>query len=153
MPQFMPSSYRHYAVSPSKKGWADLMNNPVDVINSVANYYHKSGWKNKAPVATKAMVIGKRYEYLLKKNSVKKQYSIAQLERYGIIPKEKIKKQNTKVRIIELDGRYNAKEYWIGFDNFAVIRRYNPNDLYAMAVYQLSTYIEELRNRRSHGKA
>lgn len=149
-PQFMPSSYRHYAVNFSKSGKTDLMHNEVDVIGSVANYYSKNGWKISQPVAVKATIIGDRYNYLVRKNNISKPTTMADLNNYGIIPTRPIGYDNLKVKVIELQNRYN-KEYWIGFHNFGVIKRYNPSDLYAMAVYQLSAYITDLRERVNHG--
>lgn len=144
-PQFMPSSYRYYAVNFSKSGKIDLMNNEIDVIGSIANYYSKSGWKMHAPVAEQALSIGDRYDYLKRNNLLDKQITVGQLARYGIIPKRHIEDDSLKVKVIQLETRYK-KEYWLTFHNFGVIKRYNPSDLYAMAVYQLSAYISALRN-------
>jgi membrane-bound lytic murein transglycosylase B len=149
-PQFMPSSYRHYAVNFSGSGKTDLMNDEVDVIGSIANYYRKHGWYTNDPVAVQAIVIGDRYNYLMRNGSGSQAYSITELARYGIIPKISIEHEDLNVRIIELDNRY-SKEYWLGFPNFYVIKRYNQSDLYAMAVYQLSYYIKTLRNRSIKG--
>lgn len=149
-PQFMPSSYRYYAVNFSKSGKTDLMYNEVDVIGSIANYYKKKGWIPHAPVAVPAMTIGNRYDYLVKNDKIKQPLSTADLMKYGIVPKYPLPKDTDLVKIIELEGRYN-KEYWLGFHNFDVIKRYNPSDLYAMAVYQLSVYISSLRERLNNG--
>jgi len=149
-PQFMPSSYRHYAVNFSKSGKTDLMHNEVDVIGSVANYYSKNGWNNTQPVAVPAIMIGDRYNYLVKKNKISQPTTISDLSNYGIIPKRKIGFDDLRVKVIELQNRYN-KEYWIGFHNFDVIKRYNPSDLYAMAVYQLSVYTADLKEQLHHG--
>lgn len=149
-PQFMPSSYRHYAVNFSGSGKTDLMNDEVDVIGSIANYYRKHGWYTNDPVAVQAIVIGDRYNYLMRNGSGSQAYSITELAQYGIVPKITVEHDNLNVRIIELDNRY-SKEYWLGFPNFYVIKRYNQSDLYAMAVYQLSYYIKALRNRSIKG--
>lgn len=147
-PQFMPSSYRHYAVNFSGSGSTDLMNNEVDVIGSVANYYRKHGWSINEPVAVQAVIIGDRYRYFLSGNNPKQPLNVNELMRFGIIPKVKITHDDLKVKIVELYDRYNT-EYWLGFHNFDVIKRYNQSDLYAMAVYQLSYYIKTLYNRTS----
>ena len=145
-PQFMPSSYRHYAVNFSGSGKTDLMNNEIDVIGSIANYYHKHGWYTNNPVAIQAVLIGNRYNYLVRNGNSNQVFELSELANYGIIPKLQIKHDHLKVRVIELDNRY-SKEYWLGFPNFYVIKRYNQSDLYAMAVYQLSYYIKTLKNR------
>jgi membrane-bound lytic murein transglycosylase B len=149
-PQFMPSSYRYYAVNFSKSGKTDLMNNSVDAIGSVANYYRKHGWVPNEPVAIQAILIGDRYNYFLRNNYFNQPLNVSDLNRYGIVPKYKISQDSLKVKLIELDSRY-SKEYWLGFRNFDVIKRYNASDLYAMAVYQLSYYITTLRGRLNKG--
>lgn len=146
-PQFMPSSYRYYAVNFSGTGKTDLMNDEVDVIGSIANYYRKHGWAIDEPVAVQAAMIGDRYNYLTRDNP-RQALKVSDLPRYGIVPKVKIEHENLKVKVIELDNRF-SKEYWLGFRNFDVIKRYNSSDQYAMAVYQLSYYIKTLRSRTS----
>lgn len=145
-PQFMPSSYRYYAVNFSKSGKIDLMHNEIDIIGSIANYYQKKGWTRNEPIATQALMLGDRYNYLQRKDKINQPLTIAELTRYGIVPKQKNIQDGMKVKVIELQNHY-SKEYWLGFHNFDVIKRYNSSDLYAMAVYQLSNYISDLRER------
>ena len=47
------------------------------------------------------------------------------------------------IKFLEYEQK-EGNEYWIGFQNFYVITRYNHSALYAMAVYQLA---EEIRSQ------
>lgn len=148
-PQFMPSSYLHYAINFSKSGKTDLIHNEIDVIGSIANYYHKHGWQTNQPIAVRAYMIGQRYNYLIKKANVNRAMTLEQLSNYGVMPKYKASEDNTLAKVIELQSNYH-QEYWLSFHNFDVIKRYNSSNLYAMAVYQLSNYITELREKLNH---
>lgn len=128
-PQFMPSSYRSYAVNFSGNSKIDLSHNAVDVIGSVANYYNKHGWKTGQPVAVPAPVQNQPFGFLTH-NRETEAPTIA----------------GHKTKLIELRGHY-GREYWLGYPNFDVIKRYNPSDLYAMAVYQLSYQISQLKGK------
>lgn len=149
-PQFMPSSYRYYAVNFSKSGKIDLMHNEIDVIGSIANYYKQHGWKPNQPIAVEATLVGNRYHDLLSNKAINHAFTLQQIAKYGIVPKNKIVDPRLPIKLIELQSHY-TNEYWLGFNNFEVIKRYNPSDLYAMAVYQLSVYISALRDRTHHG--
>lgn len=146
-PQFMPSSYRHYAVNFSHSGKIDLMNDEVDVIGSIANYYKKHGWVTNSPVATQALMLGDKYHYLIKNNRLDEPLTIAEFAQYGVVPKHPVENERIQAELIELQNHY-SKEYWLGFHNFYVIKRYNASDLYAMAIYQLSNSILTLRTRQ-----
>ena len=141
-PQFMPSSYRNYAVNFSGSGKIDLSHNEVDVIGSIANYYKKHGWLTDQPVAIPASINGGKFQlHLTNRRSI----STSELIESGIVPDKSL-----KFKVIELQGYY-GNEYWLGFRNFDVIKRYNPSNLYAMAVYQLSYYITVLKEKTNNG--
>jgi len=112
MPQFMPSSYRHFAVDFSGKGQRDLLQNTADVIGSVANYFKKHGWKTGESVIHKAKANSKAFKNTAAKTKL--------------------------LRLEKSKGRY---EHWLARYNFYVITRYNHSDHYAMAVYVLSERI------------
>jgi membrane-bound lytic murein transglycosylase B len=150
-PQFMPSSYRYYAVNFSNSGKTDLMYNEVDVIGSIANYYKKHGWKNDQPVSVQASLMGDRFHYYMENDKIKQPLTVAELEKYGMVPKWEGYPDNLKVKILELEERY-YNQYWLTFHNFDVIKRYNASALYAMAVYQLSNYINAAKERADHGQ-
>ena len=133
MPQFISSSYRHYAVDFDGDGKRDLWNNTADVIGSVANYFKVHGWKPGEAVVVPARVNSSIEET---RNKLKPHTSISDLSREGVFPKERIS-DDPMATVITFKGD-DGKEYWLGLDNFYVITRYNHSAMYAMAVYQLS---------------
>lgn len=147
-PQFMPSSYRAYAVDFDGGDQIDLLNNINDAIVSVGNYLNRHGWQAHGPVAVRAEVKGQAYKQLIS-NELRQGMSVlkpqkpsitmSELKKYDIYPEQNIV-GSQKVSFIELEGE-NSKEYWLGFNNFYSITRYNHSNLYAMAIYQLSQEI------------
>jgi len=145
-PQFMPSSYRYYAVDFSGNGNIDLMYNTTDVIGSIANYYNKNGWVPGGKIASPIRDMRIHRNLAALKNQKK---TMAEWKKLGITTKLTHSEQE-KATLIELDNR-DTKEYWLGYRNFEVIKRYNASNLYAMAVFQLSRYIDDLRGQKPHG--
>ena len=133
MPQFISSSYRHYAIDFDGDGKRDLWNSTADAIGSVANYFKVHGWRPGEQVVIRAHLDGQVEET---RNKLKPHTRISDLIKIGLQPETKLDDKR-KATVITLNGD-NGKEYWLGLDNFYVITRYNHSALYAMAVYQLS---------------
>lgn len=141
IPQFMPSSYRRYAVDFNGDGRRDLWRDPVDAVGSVANYLAVHGWRADGPVALRAQVAGSAFQAWLNQG-LKPQHSLAEWRGVGVVPIDAPSEldDNAKAILLALEGD-SGVEYWLGLDNFYAITRYNHSPLYAMAVYQLSRAI------------
>ena len=138
MPQFISSSFRHYAVDFDGDGKRDLWDNPADALGSVGNYFKRHGWVAGKPVAHKVEVSGIKYKEILTK-SLKPKYSQDELMLAGVTLPGDIP-INAKGNLIELDSG-DGPEYWVIWNNFYVISRYNHSVLYSLAVFQLSQEI------------
>ena len=142
MPQFIPSSFRNYAVDFDGDSRRDLWQNRADIIGSVANYFHRHHWKTGAPVVSRAEIPAKGAERFLI-DSVKPHVSWSKLKGLGVTTKQVLEEQ--EVTLLAFDSSKKQKEYWVGLHNFYVITRYNRSPLYAMAVHQLSEAIRTSR--------
>jgi len=136
--QFMPSSYRHYAIDFDGDGFADIWNNPTDAIGSVANYFAEHGWQTGRPVAVRARAADELSASLGEHwNKIDPpQQSLAHWRERGLAPIFPLA-ETAKSQPLHLEG-VHGDEYWLAFHNFYVITRYNRSHLYAMATYQLS---------------
>ncbi len=142
--QFMPSSYRNFAVDFDKDGRRQLWASPADAIASVANYLNAHGWENSAPVADQIMPLAD-----------------AQLEdiNSSVVPstpsRDFITKGLQPVRQIDPDRLASVvtyevpdgTEYWLTYQNFYVLTRYNRSTKYAMAVFHLSQALANDKSR------
>ncbi len=140
-PQFISSSFRHYAVDFSGDSRRDIWKNVDDAIGSVANYLSRHGWQRDQGIAFPALVTGDAYETYLDKG-IKPHTAIGQFRENGVSISAQLPAAQ-KGSLIVLEDR-SQPEYWVGLNNFYVITRYNHSPLYAMAVYQLS---EEIRRQ------
>ncbi|MBT8438577.1 MAG: lytic murein transglycosylase B [Gammaproteobacteria bacterium] len=65
-PQFIPSSYRHYAIDFDNDGKRDIWNNNTDVIGSVASYFSRHGWRRDRPVTVPASNVDNHHNEMVK---------------------------------------------------------------------------------------
>lgn len=142
-PQFIPSSYRAYAVDFNHNGSRDLWNEPGDIIASVANYLNENGWRTGERVALPASIADTDNLTDMRRSHTDAHYKWADLKRAGVQLGHP-PAPSTPVGILQYEGAHGT-EYWVGLPNFFVITTYNHSSLYAMAVHQLSREIATLR--------
>lgn len=137
--QFMPSSYREYAVDLDGDGRRDLWSSLDDIIGSVANYLHRHGWKFGDPVVAKARMQDGADETLIAGRNFKPETSVGALAAKGYTTDADVD-PSRPAAVLSLEEK-DGDSLWLTFDNFYVITRYNRSPLYAMAVYELSEAI------------
>jgi membrane-bound lytic murein transglycosylase B len=143
MPQFISSSFRHYAVDFDKDGKRDLWNNTADALGSIANYFKLHGWRYGQPIANRVTVSGSKYRGMIDNDNLIPRFTPEQMRQAGVSLDGKVP-NNLKGCLIQLDSG-NGPEYWAVWKNFYVISRYNHSALYAMAVKQLGDAINQSR--------
>ncbi len=139
--QFIPSSFRAYAVDFDGDGRRDIWGNPTDAIGSVANYFRRHGWTADGPVIEPARVTTPQADAVANE-SLNLAYTVAQLRALGVtidgLP------DAAEAGLYRYDGA-QGQEYWVGLHNFFVITRYNHSTMYALAVHQLGQAIAQQR--------
>ena len=121
-PQFMPSSFRAYAVDSTNDGKRDIWENWADVIGSVANYFIRHGWRADEPVVSPA-TLGTQWQGTPPENRLKPEETVTSLSHQGVMFSTDLP-GDSKSQLITLTGD-EGEEYWVGFHNFFVITRYN----------------------------
>lgn len=150
-PQFIPSSYRAYAVDFDDDGKVDLGNSVADAIGSVASYFRQHKWREGLPVAARARVTGADHDFF--KRQMKPTMTLGELRERGARPLSCDNGDYPGAYCFDLENdervvplrmeTAQGTEFWVGTDNFYVITRYNHSPLYAMAVFQLSQELEQ----------
>jgi len=145
LPQFIPSSYRAYAVDFNDNGRTDLWGETADAVGSVANYLAEHGWRSEEPVVARAEVSGEDWR-AFDTSGLKPNTTIAELRAAGIdVPSDY--PDDSEARLFVLAGE-DGNQYWAARRNFYVITRYNHSALYALAVHQLAESIRQRREAR-----
>jgi len=137
-PQFIPSSYRAYAVDGDGDGRRDLANNWDDILASVANYFVAHKWRAGQPVAALATVKEGATDIPLNEG-LKLQSTVGKLSSAGVYFPGELD-DSAAAGVWRLDGK-DGDEYWVGFDNLYVITRYNRSVMYALAAWELGDSI------------
>ena len=147
IPQFMPSSARHYAVDFDGNGSIDLQKSRSDAIGSVANFLKLHGWQRDADVLVDARVAGDGWRAFADARFEPK-HSLTELRQAGI-EFDSPQPAGAPATVVELANAARPSEFRIGLRNFYVITRYNRSALYAAAVADLA---RELKKAYDLGK-
>ncbi|TCV98321.1 lytic murein transglycosylase B [Biostraticola tofi] len=135
--QFMPSSFKNYAVDFNGDGHINLWD-PEDAIGSVANYFKAHGWVKGGPVAVPATGQAPMLD-----QGFQTRYAVSELTAAGLRPQSSLAGY-PEASLLRLDyGSYY--QYWFGLPNFYAITRYNHSTHYAMAVWQLGEAVGRAR--------
>ncbi len=137
-PQFIPSSYRSFAVDGSGDGRRDLLQNWDDIMTSVANYFVEHHWQSGQPIATRAEFARDATRPTGPTELVLKD-TVGSLARQGVQFTTDLP-ATAPALLVTLQGE-DGDEYWVGFQNYFAITRYNRSTMYALAVFQLSEAI------------
>ncbi|MDB6048096.1 MAG: mltB [Pseudomonas sp.] len=142
LPQFMPSSFRAYAVDFDGDGHINIWTNPDDAIGSVASYFKRHGWTPGEPVVSLSEVRGDVADSGLSPG-IEPVKTVGELRALGWSSHDALR-DDMPVTAFRLEGA-SGPEYWMGLRNFYAITRYNRSVMYAMAVHQLSELLVQAR--------
>ena len=142
--QFIPSSYRHYAVDGDGNGRRDLWDSVPDIVASIANYFVEHRWAEGGLVALPARADADARPF--ERDGLNLTSTLGALRTMGYRV-EHDGGDDLPATLLRLEG-VAGDEYWVVFHNFYVISRYNRSPLYSLAVHQLA---EELVAARSGG--
>ena len=135
--QFIPSSYRNFAVDFDGDGTRDIWTNITDALGSIGNYFAEHGWRGDGPAAMRVEVEGPVADEDVNRG-LKPDYDAEQLRHLGVIGDGV--PPGAKAALFRMEGDEGV-EYWLGLHDFYVITRYNHSRLYALAVWQLGQEI------------
>ena len=138
IPQFMPTSFRKWAVDGDDDGHRDLWNDWADVFASVGNYLKAHGWEPGRPVMLSADVTNADLAGL-ELGKIGLPETVGSLRKRGIRFDADLP-DATPAALVALPMAF-CNEYRVGFANFHAITRYNRSHLYASAVADLAEAI------------
>ncbi|MDQ6954688.1 MAG: lytic murein transglycosylase B [Mariprofundaceae bacterium] len=139
--QFIPSSFRAYAVDANHDGKRDVWDSPEDIINSVANYFSKHGWDGSRPIAQwlpKAI----QNKQIIKHAKQGFKHWVKLRDVRALLPQLDARWQDDdKVTLIEMTTK-KGKQIALIHYNFYVITRWNRSYNYAMAITELAELMD-----------
>jgi membrane-bound lytic murein transglycosylase B len=138
--QFIPSSYRAYAVDADGDGRRDLWQNWGDILASIANYLSVHGWQPGQPVAVPAEQGSA--PGLAPGNRLGLDRTVGSLREEGYLFDPSLP-NDLDAMLVALEASDTQTAYTIGLNNFHVITRYNRSVKYALAAVELSEAIAQ----------
>ncbi len=147
VPQFMPGSFRRYAVDFDGDARIDLWTSGPDVVGSVANYLARHDWVPGGATILPAAIDPDARDAVQRKldGGLSERRSLDAWATDGVTPATLAEPIEDPVGLLMLEEADGDASYWIAGPNFYVITRYNRSRLYATAVIRLAEAIKAAR--------
>jgi len=147
VPQFMPGSFRRYAVDFDGDARVDLWGSAADVVGSVANYLARHDWQPGGPTIVPAAIADEHRDAVLRRldGGTSERRPLEAWAADGVGPATLVEPVDEPVGLLMLEESSTDASYWIAYPNFYVITRYNRSRLYASAVISLAEAIRAAR--------
>jgi membrane-bound lytic murein transglycosylase B len=142
LPQFMPSSWRNFAIGYQDIARPDLIHNPQDAIASVGNFLKRHGWRRNAVSYSVAIVPDGVNAAPFVAPQLEPIHTVARLGQAGIGQQTARLSPEIPASLIDLPEEDGTVIYWIAAHNFFVITQYNRSFMYAAAVLTLAESLE-----------
>ena len=144
LPQFMPSSYRRYAVDYDSDGAIDLLGSPADAIGSIASYMKAFGWApGEPPTGPVRLAPGSEVDLV---SGLERIHDLSEVQGKGVVFSGRDPPAGL-ISIFELPTPGKPSKFIAGFNNFEVVTRYNRSTFYASAVLELANAIHETHSQ------
>ncbi|MGJ8560809.1 MAG: lytic murein transglycosylase [Litorimonas sp.] len=135
MTQFIPSTFRDYAVDFDRNGNTDLWGSEADALASAANYLTRSGWKVGQPVMSE-VILPNGFDYS-DVETVRK--PVSQWVALGVMPANGMTYSPAasalEAKLLAPAGHRGPK--FLTFRNFDAIKKYNNSTSYVMGISSL----------------
>lgn len=155
VPQFMPGSYRRFAVDFDGSGHADLWSSSADIVGSVAHFLAEHGWQTGEPVLLPAAIADEARDAAVQRldGGISERQSLERWAELGVTPADgptnPIREPVGLLSLEENAAGDPSTSYWIACQNFYVLTRYNRSRLYAAAVWELAKAIKTAHGTRN----
>jgi lytic murein transglycosylase len=129
--QFMPTSFKRFAVDFDGDGRRDVVDNPADLIASTANNLKKDGWQSGQTWGYE-VTVPRGFNYMLADRG--KVMTLAQWQHLGVgrAGGRAFPRPHDKAYLLAPAGADGPG--FLMLQNFRVIMKYNPAEAYALAI-------------------
>lgn len=140
--QFMPTTYRQYAVDFDGDGRRDIWKSSADALASAANYLNLSGWQHGQPWGFEVQLPAQNFDYQLADGAQRKTLKEWRALGVSLRNDEKTSRHlDQQSATLFLPSGHQGPAY-LFMDNFRSILKYNNSTSYALAIGLLSNTLE-----------
>lgn len=156
MGQFMPSSWRRFAVDGDDDGEIDLFHSVQDTVASIGNFLKVHGWQAGefwyVPATVKNNLNTQQSVEKIIKEGIIPRFTDAQLRELGIVGKfseyDIHLRTNEMLCLVDLPNALESVEYRLAGRNYYAVSRYNRSNFYAMSVLDLATALRQAYTKK-----